>query len=122
MSEQGEPEAKSSQPVGCYAFVLLGVGLLVWGVVSAFDSDETAPDPVTEIIDACRGAVTSQLRAPSTADFPGDEEFVKNEAKYTMRGSVDAENGFGAQIRTEWVCDTTWTGSSARSVTVTLLQ
>lgn len=52
--------------------------------------------------------VTDHLKAPSTADFsPQDQESITqlNTSPYTYRvtGWVDAQNGFGAKIRSVWV-------------------
>ena len=57
----------------------------------------------TDVLVLCRDAVKQQLKAPSTADFGG--EAVKwSGSTATMTGVVDAENSFGAMIRTPWTC------------------
>jgi hypothetical protein len=58
--------------------------------------------------------VRKQLKAPRTAKFPTDGLFSGHRAaefvtsgrnhEYTVRAWVDAENSFGAMIRTEFVC------------------
>ncbi|GAA1913099.1 hypothetical protein J2S63_003223 [Marmoricola bigeumensis] len=52
---------------------------------------------------ACKDWVEDQLKSPSTADF-GDVE-VSGSGPWTVTGYVDAENGFGANIRADWTCD-----------------
>lgn len=58
----------------------------------------------------CQAPVQSQLKAPSTAIFPNfsaqgvSSRHVGN-GKYTVIGFVDAQNGFGAQIRATWICE-----------------
>ena len=51
--------------------------------------------------------VSGRLRAPRTAEFPrlgATGVFVReeNECLYTVTGYVDAQNGFGAMIRTRY--------------------
>lgn len=50
-------------------------------------------------------AVKDKLRAPSTADFPWYSEFkVRSEGDnvFTISSYVDAQNGFGAMIRSDF--------------------
>lgn len=62
--------------------------------------------------DACKEFVEARLKAPSTAEFPDywdqdDEVRVAGvgEDMFTIQSHVDAENGFGAQIQTQFVCE-----------------
>lgn len=58
--------------------------------------------------------VTNLLKSPSTADFPsGCDRFVTDLGgnRYTVTSYVDAENGFGAMIRSNYTCDVTVTSS-----------
>lgn len=74
---------------------------------------EPAPEPEDQSIDAsvmCQEFVKERLQAPATAGFPGpwDETVEIVNAKrqrYRVHSHVDAENGFGAQIRTAYVCE-----------------
>jgi hypothetical protein len=61
---------------------------------------------------ACENWVEQQLRAPGTADFSGhnDSKIVKTGNGYDIDGYVDSENGFGAQIRTNWSCSVALSG------------
>jgi len=71
--------------------------------------------------DACVEAVTEQLKAPATAEFAAleDVEVTEKSAGYTLRGDVDAQNGFGALIRNSYTCDVTVTGmGNAQDVSV----
>jgi len=63
---------------------------------------------------ACENWVGEQLKAPSTADFSGhgDSQIVETENGYDIKGYVDAENGFGAQIRTNWSCNVALSGDN----------
>ena len=49
-------------------------------------------------------AVRSRLRAPATADFPSSADVqVLEGCRFMVRSYVDAQNGFGALIRTHYV-------------------
>lgn len=54
--------------------------------------------------------VSRQLKAPSTAKFPyitdsGVSSVSLGECKFKVRAYVDAQNGFGAMIRTRYSAD-----------------
>lgn len=99
-----------------YPGCLTVVGLLlvwVWMLSSCSpDPEEAAERRASELRilawNACKEAVKTQLRAPSTAKFkfagwtgvqniPGDD-------RYLADSWVDAENAFGAMIRTDFKC------------------
>jgi hypothetical protein len=73
---------------------------------------------------ACREAVKVRLRAPSTADFQGTvlgEWTVTGEkGSYLVTSFVDAQNGFGAKIRTRFVCGVDHPGKRNQKVSVVL--
>lgn len=57
----------------------------------------------------CRSAVKAQLKSPATAKFPGSLESAAEASETeagerTWSGHVDSENGFGAVVRTDFVC------------------
>lgn len=68
---------------------------------------------------ACQEWVTDRLKAPSTAEFvdvyatKGQADLTEqdiydgklDESVYTVKGSVDSQNGFGAMLRTGWTCE-----------------
>ena len=63
----------------------------------------------------CKEAVKQRLRSPSSADFPWSaDRIIKNPNdpdSFVVRGHVDAQNGFGAMIRADWLCQTAYDGS-----------
>lgn len=66
---------------------------------------------------ACQGWVKNRLRSPSTADFPSlysDKVTALSDSVYVVRAYVDAQNGFGATVRTNFVCMTATDGDSWR--------
>jgi len=67
--------------------------------------------------DVCTQFVKERLKAPATASFRNyfeDDGEVQvsgvGDGPYTVISSVDAENGFGANIRTGFVCEVRHTG------------
>jgi len=51
--------------------------------------------------------VLQQLRCPSTADFPWSASRIDSlgDGHYKVVGYVDAQNAFGAQVRTNFICE-----------------
>lgn len=98
--------------------MLFLVGIVVYSC-SAGGNDSGNDDSSNDEIGAevmCEQFVTERLKAPSTAEFPGaDSVVVTGDDQYKVTASVDSENGFGAMIRTDYVClindngDETWT-------------
>ncbi|GEM_PF-2196186 len=61
--------------------------------------------PTLEAEAACRATVKQNLKAPSTADFV-DDDYVKylGKGKFDVQTTVDAQNSFGAKIRSNFDC------------------
>jgi hypothetical protein len=71
----------------------------------------------------CERAVEARLKAPSTADFGGERvASTTSGSTWTATGWVDAENGFGANVRTDWKCVGTASGQTFTTVDVFLDQ
>jgi len=59
----------------------------------------------------CERYVETQLRSPSTADFPWLLNTLdRGRWRYVVNSYVDAENGFGATVRTNFTCDLQYSG------------
>jgi hypothetical protein len=90
----------------------LAIGFIVWA--SSYDAPPETVDPFVEQFDAqrvCQDFVMDRLKAPSTAEFDTDVSGVGPE--YTVTGTVDSENSFGAMLRSQFTCTvrgdgTTW--------------
>lgn len=52
---------------------------------------------------ACRDAVRDNLKAPSTAEF-GEPKTTTAGKDWLIAGAVDAQNGYGAMIRSRYTC------------------
>ncbi len=96
--------------LGCFGvFAVLAIlGSLLPGSDGASDPDDRGTMAVIQ----CQNYVKVRLRAPSTADFPFLDHSVSrmgNEA-YVVRSYVDAQNGFGAMIRSTYACKIRYRG------------
>lgn len=85
--------------------VTTAVLLAVAGLALAGCGGSSGPDEMGAKI-ACKQFVEDHLRAPSTADFQGYGSMTAagGPTTWTVGGYVDAENGFGAQIRSDFTC------------------
>ncbi len=121
-----ETEPKKGGLGGCGALLIVVVGFpvaffLFAAVYGALTPDTAKPPEETitrpngdrlgwaDAYIACRDSVEKRLRAPSTARFvrAGSNDFVEpNKVGNTFITTiiVDAENGFGAMIRSRWSC------------------
>jgi hypothetical protein len=87
------------------------------------ESTHSPPDRRLEARSMCETFVKQRLKAPATARFSGESATAVSSNEYIVGGSVDAQNGFGALLRSTFVCDLTidaakndWT---AKAVSVT---
>jgi hypothetical protein len=107
------PPAPKKQP-GCFGVGCLGVIVIgIIGAIAGGDSAGSGASSPTEPHSAgmatvmCESFVKERLKAPRTAKFPwGSRENAQHlgEGKYRVRSYVDAQNGFGALIRSNWDC------------------
>lgn len=105
------------------AVAVLGALLLVVVALSfaSSQSGQAKPDDLTnDARVACHAQVESRLKAPSTAEINDADEAGGPQGPWTFRGTVDAENSFGAKIRSGWTCRIARTdqGWDVQSVTV----
>lgn len=111
-----EPAAKKPDPT--QKWVTAGiVALLAICVISIAvkSSGLSKPDPTG----ACHEWIKAQLKAPSTADFT-DEPWDVDGDVYTATGSVDAQNSFGAKLRSRYVCKARDVDGSWSRISVTV--
>lgn len=67
----------------------------------------------------CRQFVERSLKAPATADFQNYREFTAwgtDDGPYGVKGYVDAQNSFGAKLRTEFTCSLEKKGGTWRLI------
>ena len=93
---------------------------------SSYDADQINGWTKAAARNACHKQVEAQLKSPSTAKFESLFDFtaLQNDAhtKWTLRGHVDSQNGYGATVRAEWVCTVVPTSSDNARVEALLVQ
>jgi hypothetical protein len=119
-----EPTDGQKLGAGCGLLLLIAVIAAVGSLFSGGDSDDADVKPVAATTDAaisvCHQSVEKKLKAPSTAEFGGEDSFYVGDA-WTVTGWVDAENSFGAPIRNTWSCEATWLEGDNWSVSSTVV-
>jgi hypothetical protein len=89
--------------------VLLLAGVAVFLALRPHPVPATA-DPTAGLVAACHRAAEEQLKAPSTARYSQESTRPGNNSKqFYVDGLVDAQNTFGAQVRSRYYCDATRT-------------
>ena len=87
--------------------VTAGCAVLIAAMLIACGSGSSAGDTAVEKNDAVRVCqdkfIPEKLKAPATAKF-SNVTAVGSAVSYTVTGSVDWENGFGALIRSTFTC------------------
>lgn len=104
--------------LGCLAIILAPIALIVIALIigaiwAGFNGSSNDPNKY-EAIRYCEDQIREQLKAPSTAKF--DSDSIDSTSPFTVSGSVDAENSFGATIRSDFQCTVTISGDSFRAV------
>lgn len=109
-------KGSSDTTTGCLGCLGLFVILLIVGTLcpSSHSGSSTSDHDGTMAEVMCEKFMKNQLRAPATADFSSSSESATpmGNDKFVVRGYVDAQNGFGANIRTNYVCTVQYTGGA----------
>jgi hypothetical protein len=114
-----ESDKKSGLGWGCLGIVALVIGVPVACTIaySGAGSSDWAPSAI-EARNICEDWVREQLKSPSSADFNDGSVTGAGAGPYTITGTVDAQNSFGAMLRSDWTCtieyraDEKWHGSA----------
>ncbi|MBA4376972.1 MAG: hypothetical protein C0401_12490 [Anaerolinea sp.] len=108
----GRPLPKpASKKLSIWAFLLISLVVIalcigVASMISGGDS-ETSISPSESAWYACRQFVEDRLKAPKTADFErydANKVTKYNKSEWIVTITVDAQNSFGAMIRSEFIC------------------
>ncbi|MFJ4631575.1 hypothetical protein [Streptomyces sp. NPDC088847] len=90
----------------------LGLLLLTAGLTACSGGSSSTPSH-TDAEVMCEKFVKNRLKSPGSARFPGvtDSDYAKTKVlsnakpwKFTVTGVVDSQNGFGALVRSNYVC------------------
>lgn len=90
------------------AFVVLAFVACTVGSINSGNRDS---DTEYEAIAQCEARIDGLLKAPSTASY--QTEASPQSGSWIVTGSVDAENGFGATVRSNFQCTVTIDGDRA---------
>ncbi|WP_300265884.1 hypothetical protein [Microbacterium sp.] len=100
------PGLQSRKPsnLGPWVAGVLGGIVIIGGIIMMLTlggDDEYNPDNASEAISQCEGEIEEKLKAPSTAEF---DSTATGSGTWTVVGTVDAENSFGAKLRSSYQC------------------
>ena len=101
------PTTKHKVFAALFLFVLLPAGCVY--MIGSAEPDPARENKTTAIVCA-KHEVEQKLKAPSTAEFQRSSDMIietKDNLSYKIGGYVDAQNGFGAMLRTHFICSVT---------------
>lgn len=107
------PHCGAKQPQSTLVGSIVGVALILIGALVVLvviiglvvpEQSKEARMPVEAKLQ-CRAAITSLLRSPRSAHFNDDDATSPSKGVYQVRGTVDAQNAFGAEVRSAFGCD-----------------
>lgn len=95
--------------------IFLSAIVLVLATLACGGGPAATPTPAANNLAACVMAQTfveRQLKAPGSAKFQvcRDAQISRSGNRFTVVSYVDAQNSFGANIRTDYVAVVEWTG------------
>lgn len=106
------PAAKpgSRWGLGCLGVIAIIAAIAV--ISSLFNKPkEYDPNWSGEAISQCEDLVSGQLKAPATAKF---NSTATGNGTWTVKGTVDSENSFGAMLRADYQCTVIIEGDSIK--------
>lgn len=108
--------AKTESPKGNIYIAMAAIVIAVIWIYSSSQQKPQRRDYSSLAFMQCQTFVTNRLKSPSTADFPFADytSWKGDDGKYTIKSYVDAQNGFGAIVRSYWHCETTYTPGNKR--------
>ncbi|KQY41865.1 hypothetical protein [Cellulomonas sp. Root137] len=104
--------------LGCLGMTAVVIALAVSCSVAGGGDNDRAPSKYEAEVQ-CQDWVRDKLKAPSTAEF-SETRSTGGPASWTISGAVDAENGFGAMLRSSWTCNIELDGDMWRGSAILL--
>lgn len=112
---------KKSGGGGCIAIVviILAIGLLA-GACTSLSGGKKDDYNEYGAWGNCKEKMDAMLKAPASAGYPtlNELKWSKAGSTWTINGWVDSENGFGAKIRTQFVCTVKDVGGGKVNVSI----
>lgn len=109
MSENVSPEQARENMKGCLMIfgMFVSIPVVIFAIIMIIgmtSNDSSGREAQYSAERACKSHVSSLLKAPSTASIKVTSS-TENSDGWSFGGTVDAENSFGASIRSTWVCN-----------------
>lgn len=89
---------------GCAGLIVIAIIVIIAAVNSPKTETEYNPNNSVEVIHQCEDLVKNSLKSPSSAIFVDTKAQQNQSRHWTVTGSVDAQNSFGAMIRSDFQC------------------
>lgn len=107
-----DPEPEKRKNRGCLWLIVGFVALVALAIIiPTVTAKPYDPNNKYEAISQCEHAVKKRLKSPTTAEF---DLTATGYGTWTVTGTVDAENSFGAKVRSDVQCSVIIEGDSAR--------
>jgi hypothetical protein len=104
-----------TQKIGWLVLAAIALGVfLIWFISALANDTSTTPSNNAgkyESIAQCEARIENLLKSPATADFDTDASGAGS--SWTVTGTVDSENGFGALVRSDFQCTVSLQGEGA---------
>jgi|GEM_PF-3035317 len=117
ISQQQYKKDQKRGNIGCAVLVFIGL-FGFYACMSSNSGSGSKPKPESKALAAqdpylireyCLSSVRKKLKAPSTAQFNDSSPPKRTSNGWLWVSHVDAQNSFGAMIRTEFICEVTGT-------------
>ena len=92
-------------------FIALCVIVGGCSALTSMNREPYDPNNKAEAIAQCEARVEQDLKSPTTADF---DSTASGYGTWTVTGTVDAENSFGAMVRATYGCTVIVSGQNIR--------
>jgi ribosomal protein L40E len=124
IKKQAPKDIKANNIIGgiIFGIMLIGIIWLFYSCTHKSDGEAIDYSVNNQSISAwvaATNAVQNELKSPSTANFPSySNSYVtdNNDGTYSVSSYVDAENSFGAKIRSTWSCTVNSSGNVSNIV------
>lgn len=113
------PTKQTNKAGGTAILIVFGLVVLccVGVMIASMKGGDRAPNGYDAEI-ACEKFVKDRLKAPSTAKF-SNVQHTGGGGRWTVTGAVDAQNSFGAMIRSNFTCSVRLDGDTWYLVSLT---
>jgi hypothetical protein len=95
--------------IGCGVLILIPVAFFIASLF--LRNNEPSVNGSYVAVNHCESRVEELLKSPATAEF--DSTANGSGSEWTVTGTVDSENGFGAQVRSDYQCTVSVTSDTA---------